>query len=193
VSVDPGAQRLGFDNGVVADFDLLVAIPPHRAPAAVSESGLLNAAGWIPVDPHTLKTKRPDIYAIGDITAVPIPGRWMQEVPLLLPKAGVFAHAQGEIVAERIAAAVTGEATRASFAGDGYCMLEAGAGEAGFAFGNFYDQPAPRVHLRQIGKPWHWGKVLLERWWLTPPGLRRSALGLAIKAGGKLYGVPVVL
>lgn len=192
-AVDAGSQTLTFENETSAPYDLLVAIPPHRAPAAVEQSGLLNAAGWIPVNPQTLETSVAGIYAIGDITAVPIPGRWKAETPLMLPKAGVFAHAQGEIVAERIASTISGRTADQIFTANGYCMLESGADEAGFAFGDFYAQPAPEVKLRQIGKSWHWGKILFEQWWLSPPGLRRTALGWAMKAGGKLYGIPVQL
>jgi hypothetical protein len=47
------------------------------------------------------------------------------------------------------------------------------------------------VQLRQIGKAWHIGKVLLEKWWLAPLGFRRTLVGLAVKAGGGLYGIPI--
>jgi hypothetical protein len=40
---------------------------------------------------------------------------------------------------------------------------------------------------------WHVGKVLLEKWWLAPFGLRRTALQIGLEAGGKALGVPVVL
>ncbi len=76
---------------------------------------------------------------------------------------------------------------------DGYCMLEAGEDLAGFAFGNFFAEPSPRAQLHKVGKTWHLGKVLFEKWWLAPFGTKRSALGLAIKLGGKAYGIPVVL
>jgi sulfide:quinone oxidoreductase len=192
-SVVPGARELSFDNGVRAGYDLLVAVPPHRAPRAVVEAGLTNQAGWVPVNPQTLRTSQDGVYAIGDVTAIPIPGRWKPDVPLMLPKAGVFAHAQAEVVARRIVAEVTGRSCEAAFCGDGYCMLEAGEDLAGFAFGNFFAEPSPNVHLRQIGKAWHLGKVLFEKWWLAPVGVRRSAIGWAMKAGGRLYGIPLNL
>jgi hypothetical protein len=72
-------------------------------------------------------------------------------------------------------------------------MLEAGEDLAGFAYGNFFAEPTPNVRLRNVGKAWHVGKVLFERWWLAPLGLRREVLGLTIKLGGRAYGVPVVL
>jgi sulfide:quinone oxidoreductase len=192
-SVVPRARELSFDNGVHAGYDLLVAVPPHRAPRAVVEAGLTNQAGWVPVNPQTLRTSQDGVYAIGDVTAIPIPGRWKPDVPLMLPKAGVFAHAQAEVVAQRIVAEVTGRSCKAAFCGDGYCMLEAGEDLAGFAFGNFFAEPSPNVQLRQIGKAWHLGKVLFEEWWLAPVGLRRSAIGRAMKAGGRLYGIPLNL
>jgi len=61
------------------------------------------------------------------------------------------------------------------FPGFGYCNLEAGESVAGFAFGNFFGEPAPQVELRHIGNTGHWGKVLFEHWWLTPYGPRRCA------------------
>ncbi|MCW5976727.1 MAG: NAD(P)/FAD-dependent oxidoreductase [Bryobacteraceae bacterium] len=192
-SVDPSAREMSFDNGVRFGFDLLVVVPPHRAPRAVVDAGLTNQAGWVPVDPQTLRTSQDGVYAIGDVTAIPIPGRWKPDVPLMLPKAGVFAHAQAEVVAHRIVAEVTGRSCEAAFCGDGYCMLEAGEDLAGFAFGNFFAEPAPNVQVRQIGKAWHLGKVLFEKWWLAPVGLRRSAIGWAMKAGGRLYGIPLNL
>ncbi|MBS1874994.1 MAG: NAD(P)/FAD-dependent oxidoreductase [Acidobacteria bacterium] len=192
-SVDPGARQISFDNGTRVGYDLLVAVPPHRAPRAVVDAGLTNQAGWVPADPQTLRTSQDGVYAIGDVTAIPIPGRWKPDVPLMLPKAGVFAHAQAEVVAQRIVAEVTGRSCEAAFCGDGYCMLEAGEDLAGFAFGNFFAEPAPNVQLRQIGKAWHLGKVLFEKWWLAPVGFRRSLIGSVVKAGGRLYGIPITL
>lgn len=192
-SVDPRNLEISFDGNGCFRCDLLIAIPPHRAPAVMRETGLANEAGWVPVDRATLVTRRKNVYAIGDVNAISIPGRWKPDVPLPLPKAGVFAHAQAEVVARRISAEITGTATSEIFCGDGYCMLEAGASLAGFAFGNFFAEPSPQVQIRQIGRPWHWGKVLFEKWWLAPPGVRRSVLGAMIKLGGKAYGIPVVV
>jgi len=72
-------------------------------------------------------------------------------------------------------------------------VMQAGEDLAGFAFGNFFAEPNPDVQLRKVGKAWHTGKVLFEQWWLAPFGFKREILGFAIKAGGKAYGVPVVL
>lgn len=70
-------------------------------------------------------------------------------------------------------------------------MLEAGEDLAGFAYGDFFAKPSPQVKMRQIGRAWHIGKVLLEKWWLSPPGWKRDLYGAMLKAGGKMYGIPI--
>lgn len=159
-SVEWSTRELLFENGQRTRYDLLVAVPPHRAPQVAKDSGLAGESGWIPVDPRTLKTRYEGVYAIGDITSIMLP------VGKPLPKAGVFAHHQAETVAKNIAAEIAGGNDSEAFDGHGYCFLEMGAGRAGFAGGNFYALPAPQIKLRRPGYHWHWGKVLFERWWL---------------------------
>ena len=192
-SVNAASRRLEFKDGSVQNYDLLVAIPPHRPPVVVRESGLGNEAGWIPVDRSTLATSHERIYALGDVTTISLPGRWKPEVALPLPKAGVFAHSQALAVARRIAHDITGRGRAEDFCAGGYCMLEAGEEMAGFAHGNFYGEPSPQVELRKVGRSWHLGKVLFEKWWLSPPGLRKSLLHLALAAGGRAFGVKMEL
>lgn len=113
-AVDPERRELAFENGVRAGYDLLVVIPPHRSPPVVKEAGLVGEAGWVPVDKDSLQTAHERVYALGDVTAIKLP------VGLMLPKAGVFAHHQAEVVAFNIAAEITGGATRRAFDGFGY-------------------------------------------------------------------------
>ncbi|MEK7401779.1 MAG: FAD-dependent oxidoreductase [Gemmatimonadota bacterium] len=160
VSVDPSARRLVFANGTNADFDLLVYVPQRRAPAAVRNAGLGNETGWIPVDRTTFETKFPGVFAIGDVTTVPL------TMGKPLPKAGVFAHAQAEVVSANITNAWTGQGRRRLFDGNGQCFLETGDGSAGLGEGNFYGEPTPQVRLRRPSRWWHWAKVLFEKRWL---------------------------
>ncbi|MBM3580834.1 MAG: NAD(P)/FAD-dependent oxidoreductase, partial [Alphaproteobacteria bacterium] len=67
-AIDGANRRIVFANGAEAGYDLLAYVPPHRAPAAVRSSPLAGETGWIPVDRHTLQTRFPDVYAIGDVT-----------------------------------------------------------------------------------------------------------------------------
>lgn len=192
LSVNASTQELLFEGKAPSKFDLLVAVPPHRGHRIVRDAGLTNEAGWIPVDAKTLATRHERVYAIGDSTAIPIPGRWKPEVPMLLPKAGVFAHSQAQVIARNIAAEVKGSGRRVEFLGEGYCALECGEGRAGFAFGDFYAEPNPRIQLRQPGRTWHLGKVLFEQYWLAD-GMKREALRMEVNLGARALGVPALL
>jgi sulfide:quinone oxidoreductase len=158
--VEPGAKTLAFANGTIAAYDLLIYIPPHRAPAVVRRSGLAPEGGWIGVDRATFETTVPRVYAIGDVTTVPL------AMGKPLPKAGVFAHRQAEVVAANLAAQWTGSGVRRAFDGHGECFLETGDGRAGFGAGNFYAEPLPQVTLKGPNRFWHWGKVAFEWKWL---------------------------
>ncbi len=184
---------LQFEGRESVAADLIIAIPRHMPPEIVRTAGVANDAGWAAADPRTLATKDPSIFAIGDCASIPLPGRWRPDAPLLLPKAGVFAHAQALVLADRIAASIEGETKASEFGGDGFCTLEAGEHLAGFAYGDFYATPSPEIHLRNVGKAWHTGKVLFEKWWLAQPGIRKRALALAMTTGGKLAGIPVAM
>jgi sulfide:quinone oxidoreductase len=150
--VDGTAQRVVFEDGSEARYDLLIAIPPHEAPKVVREAQLANQSGWIPVDPQTLQVRQPtdprDVYAVGDVTTVPLPGRYRPDIGLSLPKAGVFAEAHGRIVAHQIAAKILGRTPHEAFDGKGYCYLETGAKRAVRAEGSFFELPHPVMQKR---------------------------------------------
>jgi len=158
--VDPTHRRIVFANGVSTDYDLLLYVPPHRAPAAVRDAGLTNESGWIPVDRHTLQTKFENVFALGDITTIPL------KMGRPLPKAGVFAHGQAEVVAHNLAHAWTGKGTPRQFGGEGMCFIETGSGRAGLGNGNFYAEPLPQIKLHEPNLFWHLGKVIYEKYWL---------------------------
>jgi sulfide:quinone oxidoreductase len=109
-------KQVVLDDGSTLPFDLFLAIPRHRAPQVVIDSGL-TVDGWVPVDPFTLETSFPGVYAVGDVTSVGT------------PKAGVFAEGQAVVVADRIIAEVQGSDTYAAYDGHGICYLEFGDGE----------------------------------------------------------------
>lgn len=152
-------QEIRFEDGETVSSDLVVTIPPHRAPQVVRDAGLTDDSGWIPVDRRTLETKHEGVYAIGDVTRIAL------HDGMPLPKAGVFAQAEAEVVARNIAARVLGQAKRERFDGKGYCFLETGGGTAGLAQGDFFAEPRS-IPLRSPSPVWHWGKVAYERYWL---------------------------
>ena len=138
-AVEDGAIAFG---GSRRPFDVLLGVPPHRVPKVVAESGLTGGGPWVKVDPRTLETMYPGVYAIGDVTALPLANGQM------LPKAGAFAHAEGEVVADRIVASLAGTQPTATFAGDGACFLETGDGMAAMVTGGFLSDP-PAVRLTE--------------------------------------------
>ena len=158
--VDPAAKTIAFANGAKAGFDLLAYVPPHRAPRVVRDAGLVDQSAWIPVDRHTLQTRFPGVYAIGDVTGIPL------KMGKPLPKAGVFAERQAEVVAHNIACTITGKGEPVSFDGHGECFIEIGGGKAGFGAGDFYAEPLPQIALHRPSRRWHLGKVVFEQNWL---------------------------
>lgn len=184
--IDAAGKVLNFKNGRQEPFDFLAAVPPHRPPHVVGESPLANEAGWIPVNKHTLQSRFKNVYAIGDVTAIILSNG------LPLPKAGTFAHGEGEAVAARIAAEIDGNEPQAEFDGSGYCWIESGGGSAGFAAGQFYAEPDPAVGQPRSGRLWHLGKVMFESYWMNE-GFRRSAARSGLKLGSKLFGIRISL
>lgn len=112
--LDPERRVARLSDGGELPYDLFLGVPVHRAPRVVADSGL-TVDGWIPVDPLTLETTFPGVYAVGDVTSVGT------------PKAGVFAEGQAAVAAARIVATVQGETPGAQYDGSGVCYLEFGA------------------------------------------------------------------
>lgn len=156
----PGDSTLVHSGGDPEHVDLVLAVPPHRAPEVIGYSGLLGSSGWVHVDPGTLETEHEGVYAIGDVNNIRLANGKN------LPMAGVFAHYEAKVAAGRIIAEISGEKTDAKFDGNGYCWLELGDGKAAFAGGNFYVEPEPKVRMYPPLRAWHWSKELFEKWWL---------------------------
>lgn len=165
-SIDVEKRELVLENDERVPYDLLVGIPPHRSPKVIQESGLGNQAGWIPVDGKTLATSFDGVYALGDVTTVSLPGRFKPDKPLVLPKAGVFAHKQAEVLAHNLAVEINGGGKAEAYDGQGGCFIELGDGRAGYGEGDFYDAKAPDVTLRPPARRWHWAKEFIETYWM---------------------------
>ncbi len=141
-------------------FDLLLGVPPHKAPAVLRESGLVGDSGWIEINPRTCETSFEGVYAIGDSTQIVLANK------KTLPKAGLFAELMGETVAERLGDVFSGNVPSAQFSGEGGCYFEVGNGEAMMIKGNFLAEPAPTVELTESSKAYYEQKVRFEtdRW-----------------------------
>lgn len=159
-SVNHEKGRLNFADGSDAGFDMLVATPVHRLPNVLKGSALVNGGDWVPVDRETLATAAPDVYAIGDATVIPLANGTQ------LPKAGVFAHGEAEVVARNLAAEIAGSDPIWAFGGQGACFMETGGGRSAYITGNFFAEPEPNVLMRNPNRFWHWSRVGFERTFL---------------------------
>jgi sulfide:quinone oxidoreductase len=111
--LDTARKVARLADGGEIPYDLFLGVPVHKAPAVVQASGLC-VGGWIPVDPRTLETAFPGVYAIGDVTSVGT------------PKAGVFAEGQAAVVAAAIIARQAGDKSRVQYDGRGRVYMEFG-------------------------------------------------------------------
>ncbi|WP_158058355.1 NAD(P)/FAD-dependent oxidoreductase [Halorussus halophilus] len=155
-TVDSDEKVISTVEGTEMDYDLLVAIPPHRGDELIAEAGL-GDDGWVAVDKHTLEAEEAeDVYAIGDTADVPT------------SKAGSVAHFEAGVVADRLADRVRGRTPTARYDGKTVCFIEAGMDEATFVRFNYGEQPTLPEPSRFI----HWAKLSYnESYWLTAKGL----------------------
>ena len=136
--VEPGV--VSFEGSELA-FDLLFAVPPHRAPEVVRASGLTGPSGWIEVDRATFRTGYENVFAVGDVTQIVLANG------LPLPKAGVIAELEALRVADAVTAAVAGREESSTFDGVASCFIEMGTGLAARVDGEWYAEPAPRTSI----------------------------------------------
>lgn len=127
---DPARKVLTLNDGSQMPCDFFMCIPKHKVPDVVVQSGLTEN-GWVPVDPATLKTRFPNVYAIGDVTSVGT------------PKAGVFAEGAARVVAQSLIAQVRGTEPPPAFDGIGACYIEFGDSRVGRVEVNFLSAPRP--------------------------------------------------
>ena len=166
--IDPERQVAVLSDGGEMPFDLFLGVPKHKAPTVVEESGLA-VDGWIPVDPLTLETGYPDVYAVGDVTSVGT------------PKAGVFSEGQASVVADQILAKVR-SGSSPTYDGHGTCYLEFGDGTVATVDVTFFSGAAP---VGEFSGPSHelaatkteFGASRIQRWFGHPWGGGRGPSG----------------
>jgi sulfide:quinone oxidoreductase len=134
LELDTRNKEARLASGGSIPYDLFVGIPVHRAPHVVESCGLA-VDGWVPVEKTNLATRFPDVYAVGDVTALP------------MAKAGVFAEAAARVVADDIAARLHGGVLQRPYEGAGTCYLEFGGERVGMVEANFFGGPAPTARL----------------------------------------------
>ena len=131
-------KRVAFVEGQEDfNYDLFLGVPLHVPPQVVRESAF---GGWILVNQDTLETAFEDVYAVGDVTKIPVGAG-------AVPKAGAFAEGGAKVVVLDILNKIYGRNERVKFDGVGGCLLEFGAGEIGRLEANFLGGEKPDVRL----------------------------------------------
>jgi sulfide:quinone oxidoreductase len=154
--LDPARKVAVFADGDELPFDLFLGVPKHRAPDVVVAADMI-VDGWIPVNPETLETTFPGVYAVGDVTSIGT------------PKAGVFAEGQATVAAARIADQIRGAEATSTYGGRGICFLQFGQNEVAKVDVTFRPGEAPVGTLQGpspdfIADKEEFGNSRLARW-----------------------------
>lgn len=135
-------NKLIFQNGE-ANFDLLLAIPPHVAPKVIYDSGLAKEDGFIPIN-RDCKTSFENVYAVGDVTTLTVTDT------VTVPKAGIFAEGEAITVAQNIISKIQSKKESSLFDGKGGCFIESGRETASLIEVDMFSEPKPSTKLTKF-------------------------------------------
>lgn len=154
--VDAGKRTVLSEEGTSVDYDLLIAVPPHKG-MEVIEKNKLGAGGFIPTNRATLQMEgRENVFVVGDTTNLPI------------SKAGSTAHYEAEALGENLAALVKFGRLVREYEGKVFCFIEAGKDRATYASFDYKNPPNPQPPSRVI----HWFKLAYNKlYWNSVRGL----------------------
>lgn len=158
-AVDSGRHLARFVDGAERGFELLVTVPPGRAPAPVVEAGLAGDDGRIAVDLGTLETGSDSVFAAGDVALV------SARDGLAAPQSLDLSRRQAIMVARQIAARIGGGNPPGPLAGKARWFVEVGAGAGTMISGDFLREPGA-ARIAQPSIVWHWVKAVQEKQWL---------------------------
>ncbi|WP_426193176.1 TIGR01244 family sulfur transferase [Massilia sp. DWR3-1-1] len=169
----------GASHSVTRQFDLLHVVPPQVAPDFIRVSPLADAAGWVDVDPATLRHKTwTNIHGLGDATNSPN------------AKTAAAARKQAPVVAHNVLAALGRASGNARYDGYGSCPLTVERGKivlAEFSYGGRLAPSFPAWLIdgtrpsrlawllkERILPPLYWKGMLKGREWMARPELADS-------------------
>ena len=184
VAVDGPARQATFAmnapdgkrQSITREFDLLHVVPPQKAPDFVRVSPLADAAGWVDVDPATLRHRKyANVFALGDVGGMPN------------AKTAAAARKQAPVVAHNVLA-TRGEAKgEARYDGYGSCPLTVENGKivlAEFLYGGKVAPSFPKWLIdgakpsrlawylkERILPPLYWQGMLKGHEWMVQPEL----------------------
>jgi sulfide:quinone oxidoreductase len=182
VAVDGPQQRATFvrtladgsSETVEQSFDMLHVVPPQIAPDFIRQSPLADAAGWVDVDPATLRHRQfANVHGLGDVTNTSN------------AKTAAAARKQAPVVANNVLVALNRRGHLAHYDGYGSCPLTVERGKivlAEFTYGGKVAPSFPTWLLdgrRPTRRAWwlkavalphvYWHAMLKGREWLVRP------------------------
>jgi len=182
VSVDGPAKKATFMKNladgskekVVRDFDMIHVVPPQKAPDFVRLSPLADAAGWVDVDPSSLRHKTyANVFALGDVANT------------TNAKTAAAARKQAPVVAHNLLVSLGQLQGEAKYDGYGSCPLTVERGKivlAEFTYGGklapsfpswLIDGTKPSALAWQLKERLlpliYWEAMLKGREWLAQP------------------------
>lgn len=182
--VEGEAGRLVSWDERAIPFDLLVAVPLHGgAPYVARSPGLGDELGFVPADPHTLRSRAaPNVFAIGDAASLPT------------SKAGSATHFEGETLTANVEHLLAGEELEGSYDGHVNCFIETGFHKALLVDFDYETEPLPGrfpephvgpLSLLRESRLNHLGKLAFQPlyWHMLLPG--RDIPGIANRNGAR--------
>ncbi len=108
----------GETREVTRSFDMIHVTPPQSAPDFVKQSPLAGAAGWIDVDPATMRhTRYANVFSLGDACSTPN------------AKTAAAVRMQAPVVTRNLLAVLDGRELAAAYDGYGSCPLTVSLGK----------------------------------------------------------------
>jgi sulfide:quinone oxidoreductase len=164
----------GSKEKVVRDFDMIHVVPPQKAPDFVRVSPLADTAGWVDVDPASLRHKTySNVFALGDVANT------------TNAKTAAAARKQAPVVAHNLLVALGQRQGEAKYDGYGSCPLTVERGKivlAEFTYGGklapsfptwLIDGTKPSTiawYLKErLLPPIYWEAMLKGREWMAQP------------------------
>lgn len=153
-SIDAAAKTaLAGDNSL--PFDLFVGVPVHVPPAVVRASKLVDK-GYITPSPVNLETSVPNVYAVGDVTKIPVGEN-------AVPKAGAFAEDAARTVVSDILVKEGKLDALVKFRAKGACYFELAEGQVARVDADFLGGEKPRQVFEAPTPAFHDDKLAFER------------------------------
>lgn len=153
-SVDAAQRKVVWDGGSL-DYDLFIGVPVHVPPQAVRTAKLVEKGFLLP-SPKNLETSVPNVYAVGDVTKIPVGDN-------AVPKAGAFAEDAAKTVVSDILMKEGRADALAPFRARGACYFELGAKQVAKVDADYFGGDKPRVVLEGPSADYYADKLEFER------------------------------